>query len=104
MVWNQAAGGINLEIIGTWRAGIIENENHNLTEMEIDHLREQLINEKGRFGDRHCDLTVIGDINQVDRFTNALKTCFLNEEEITLWKNGHLFEDPWPKKIMKMSS
>ena len=104
LVWNQAAGGINLEIIGTWRAGIIENENHNLTEIEIDYLREQLINEKGRFGDRHCDLTVIGDINQVDRFTDALKTCFLNEEEITLWKNGHLFEDPWPKKIMKMSS
>lgn len=103
LLWNQAAGGINLEIIGSWRAGIVEDENHGISEMEITKLKEMLEKESGRFGDRHCDLTVIGDKNQVDRFTDALKACFLTEEEIKLWENGYNFEDPWPKNIVRMS-
>ncbi len=104
MLWNQAAGGINLEIIGSWRSGIIEDENHGLMEMEITQLKEMLKNETGRFGDRHCELTVIGDKSQVDQFTNALESCFLTEEEIEHWKKGDQFEDPWPKNIVKRES
>lgn len=102
LLWNQAAGSINLELIGSWRAGIVEDKDHGLTEMEIKILKERLAKESGRFGDRHCDLTVIGDKTQVDRFTNALKSCLLTEEEIKLWKNGYNFTDPWPKKILKI--
>ncbi|UTW60821.1 GTP-binding protein [bacterium SCSIO 12741] len=102
LLWNQAAGGINLEIIGSWRSGIVEDEDHGITEYEIEKLKEMLANETGRFGDRICDLTVIGDQTQVDRFTDALKTCFLTEEEIKLWENGHEFTDPWPKNIVKV--
>ena len=60
-------------------------------------LKERLSKESGRFGDRYCDLTVIGDVSQVDRFANALKSCFLNEREIELWESGCSFVDPWPK-------
>ena len=102
LLWNQAAGGISLELIGSWRSGILEDNNHGLSEMEIKLLVEKLEKEPGRFGDRHCDLTVIGDKTQVDSFTNSLKSCFLNDEEIQLWENGHEFEDPWPKNIVKM--
>ncbi|MEL6974288.1 MAG: GTP-binding protein [Bacteroidota bacterium] len=102
LLWNQAAGGISLEIIGSWRAGILEDEDNGLSEMEIKLLEEKLAKETGRFGDRHCDLTVIGDITQVDRFTNALNSCFLTDDEIELWKNGYDFEDPWPKNLVKM--
>ena len=102
MLWNQAAGGINLEIIGSWRSGIVDDENHGLTEMEITMLKEMLAKEEGRFGDRHCELTVIGDKSQVDRFTEALKSCFLSDKEIELWFDGYEFEDPWPKNIVKM--
>ena len=104
LLWNQAAGGISLEIIGSWRAGIVEDENHGITEMEISMLKEMLDKEQGRFGDRHCDLTVIGDQDGVDRFTEALTTCFLSEEEIELWRAGHTFEDPWPQKVARISS
>ncbi len=104
LLWNQAAGGINLEIIGSWRSGIVEDENHGLSEMEIKLLQEMIAKEPGRFGDRHCDLTVIGDETQVDRFTDALKSCFLTDEEIALWANGHEFIDPWPKKLVKIKS
>ncbi len=102
LLWNQAAGSISLEIIGSWQSGIVEDRNHGLTEMEIQLLEERLSKESGRFGDRHCDLTVIGDKTQVDPFTNALRSCFLTEEEIALWKNGHPFDDPWPKNLVKM--
>ena len=104
LLWNQAAGGISLEIIGSWRSGIVEHENHGLSEMEITLLKEMIAEKSGRFGDRHCDLTVIGDKNQVNKFTDKLKSCFLNDEEIELWENGHEFDDPWPKKIVRMSS
>ncbi|WP_299529238.1 GTP-binding protein [Ulvibacterium sp.] len=102
LLWNQAAGSISLEIIGSWISGIIEDEHNGLSEMEIKLLEERLSRESGRFGDRHCDLTVIGDKTQVDRFTNALKSCFLTNEEIELWKNGYEFNDPWPKNLVKM--
>lgn len=102
LLWNQAAGGINLEIIGSWRSGIIEDENHGLSEIEIKILEEQIDKEDRIFGDRHCDITVIGDQTQVDRFTNALKSCFLNDQEIELWKNDYKFDDPWPKNITRL--
>ena len=102
LLWNQAAGSISLEIIGSWRAGILEDEDNGLSEMELRLLEEKLAEETGRFGDRHCDLTVIGDATQVDRFTNALNSCFLTDEEIELWRNGYDFEDPWPKNLVKM--
>ena len=69
--------------------------------MEINFLKEKLRNESGPFGDRHCDLTVIGDIKQVDQFTDKLETCFLNEKEIKDWEDGCKFKDPWPKKIVR---
>lgn len=104
LLWNQAAGGISLEIIGSWRSGIIEDENHNLSAEEISILKEQLTEESGRFGDRNCELTVIGNKTQVDQFTNALKSCFLTDKEISLWTEGIEFEDPWPNNIIKINN
>ena len=65
-------------------------------------LREKIKDESGRFGDRHCDLTVIGDKGQIDQFTNKLKSCFLSEYEIKLWESGHKFKDPWPRNLIKI--
>lgn len=104
MLWNQAAGGISLEIIGSWRAGIVADEDHGISEMEIAQLKEMLAEEKGRFGDRNCDVTVIGDESRVDRFTEALKSCFLSDEEIELWRGGHAFQDPWPQNMARITN
>ena len=97
LLWNQAAVGINLDLVGFWRAGILEDEDSNLDEMEWESLREILAKEPGRFGDRHCHLTVIGDESQVDHFTEALMQCFLTEDEILRWQSGETFSDPWPE-------
>jgi G3E family GTPase len=104
LLWNQASGGINLELMGTWLAAIFENKNNGLLEEEMKLLEERLANETGRFGDRCCDLTVIGDKDQVNQFTEKLKSCFLTDNEIKKWKNGIEFKDPWPKKIVKLNN
>ena len=96
LLWNQAASGINLEVIGSWRAGILEDDDNGLDEMEIKGLEKMLAKEAGRFGDRRCHLTVIGDKTQVDWFTESLQRCFLTEHEIEHWKSGGTFSDPWP--------
>ena len=97
LLWNQAAAGISLELIGYWRAGILEDENNGLDEEEIAGLQKRMEGDCGRFGDRRCRLIVIGDKNQVDTFANALTSCFLTEAEIQHWKAGGEFPDPWPE-------
>ena len=104
LLWNQAASGINLEFIGTWRASVLDNKQNNLLPEEVIALKEIISNQKGRFGDRCCDLTVIGDKHHIDRFTEKLKSCFLTEQEIQQWRDGHIFNDPWPKKIVRLKS
>ncbi|MGB2128228.1 MAG: CobW family GTP-binding protein [Flavicella sp.] len=104
LLWNQAAGSINLELIGTWKAGIVESEDHGITQMEIDILQERLNAMEGRFGDRYCDLTVIGDVSQVEAFAEKLQSCFLTDEELLLWESDFEFEDPWPTNIVKMKN
>ncbi|MEM9587163.1 MAG: GTP-binding protein [Planctomycetota bacterium] len=100
LLWNQAAGGIALELIGYWRAGILDDPNNGLDEVELRGLRERLASETGRFGDRRCHLTVIGDKDQVDHFSESLRGCFLTDEEIDHWQSGGDFPDPWPAELV----
>ncbi|WAH62172.1 hypothetical protein LZ023_36265 (plasmid) [Pseudomonas silvicola] len=58
----------------------------------------------GRFGDRRCSLTVIGEPDEVKAFTVALKRCFLNEEELAWWQSGGEFADPWPQRVARVSA
>ena len=102
LLWNQAGGGINLELIGTWRSSVAEDKNNGLLDFEVKLLKEELKKEAGRFGDRRCDITIIGNRNQLDKFTEKLESCFLNDEEIEQYNNGYVFEDPWPKNIVKI--
>jgi len=102
MLWNQAGSGINLEIVGSWRAGIAEDIESGLTETEITELKKMIEKEPGRFGDRHCDLTIIGNKEHIDDFALAIESCFLSEAEVQRWRNGHDFDDPWPRTVKKV--
>ena len=90
-----------MELIGYWRAGILEDDNNGLDEEEIAGLKKRLEQESGRFGDRRCNLTIIGDDSQVDLFADSLMQCFLTEEEIEYWRSGGKFPDPWPENFVK---
>lgn len=103
LLWNQAAGSISLEFISYWKAGVLEHVDNKLTREERSVLREQVENATGRFGDRHCRLTVIGDADEIDDFLRALQHCFLTEDEIAGWQNGEIFPDPWPQKVSRLS-
>ncbi len=73
---------------------------HHYDEIEIKGLEEIVAKNSGRFGDRRCHLTVIGDKTQVDWFTESLQRCFLTENEIEHWKSGGTFPDPWPNNYV----
>lgn len=102
LLWNQAAAGISLELVGVWRAAVVEEAHVKFTPEEIEGLRKKLEDAPGRFGDRRCQLTVIGDATQVDYFVDALEACFLTEEEIERWRSGGTFDDPWPEDYAKI--
>ncbi len=102
LLWNQSAGSITLEFISYWKAGVLEHKVNSLTDEERCALQQQVENTPGRFGDRHCRLTVIGHVNEIDDFVLALERCFLTEQEITDWENGEVIEDPWPTRISRL--
>lgn len=97
LLWNQNAGSIGLEQIGTWRTAILEQDDNGLTQEEQRILQAKIEQHSGRFGDRRCRLIVIGDKAQLTTFTKALQRCFLTESEIQDWQQGIPFPDPWPK-------
>ncbi|QEM91002.1 cobalamin biosynthesis protein CobW [Kosakonia radicincitans] len=103
LLWNQAAGSITLEFISYWKAGVLEHADNKLTREERSALRQQVEKVSGRFGDRHCRLTVIGEASEIDDFLLALQLCFLTEDEITGWQNGATFPDPWPQKVSRLA-
>lgn len=103
LLWNQAAGSITLEFIRYWKAGALEHADNKLTREERSALRQQVEKASGRFGDRHCRLTIMGDADEIDDFILALQLCFLTEDEITGWQNGEIFPDPWPQKVSRLA-
>ncbi|QTF09070.1 GTP-binding protein [Brenneria izadpanahii] len=102
LLWNQAAGAIGLEFISYWKAGILNHQDNGLSQSERMILQQQLANQPGRFGDRCCRLTVIGQRRSLAYFVSALQTCFLTENEIAYWQRGGEFYDPWPKRVVKL--
>ncbi|EPY9770974.1 TPA: GTP-binding protein [Klebsiella variicola] len=104
LLWNQASGSINLEFISYWKAGILRHTDNHLTIQERQILQEEVENAPGRFGDRRCSLTVIGEKTQVSAFVAALRDCFLTGQEIAWWREGGTFPDPWPQRVSRISS
>ncbi|CAG9297633.1 CobW family GTP-binding protein [Celerinatantimonas diazotrophica] len=103
LLWNQAAGSISLELVSYWRSGILQDQQQHLSAEEKATLNTQIAAQAGRFGDRRCHLTVIGIAEQVAAFARSLQQCFLTEDEILAWQNGAAFDDPWPKRLVRLS-
>ena len=99
LLWNQTGGSVGLEIVNYWKISALEDESLNLSEAETESMRAKLTDAHPDFGDRRCQLTVIGDALDLDAFVEALETCFCTEAEIAAWKAGEDFADPWPKTV-----
>lgn len=99
LLWNQAAGGIDLELLAYWKAALVKDPLGKLHPEEKAELARQVTLAHPRFGDRLNELTVIGTMQESEVFVRELQDCFCTEEEICLWENGGTFEDPWPKEL-----
>ncbi|MEM6727680.1 MAG: GTP-binding protein [Pseudomonadota bacterium] len=102
LLWNQTGGSVGLEIMNYWKVSALEDESLNLTDWEKEGLREKLAGRHPLFGDRRCELTVIGQEAELDEFTRALHECFCTEDEIAAWQRGESFEDPWPTSVARI--
>lgn len=102
LLWNQAAGGIDLELLAYWKAAVVKDPLGKLVAEEKAMLREQLIGSHPVFGDRLNELTIIGTLRDRELFMLELAACLCTDEEITRWQNGGSFHDPWPKTLRKV--
>jgi G3E family GTPase len=102
LLWNQTGGSLALELTGYWRASILADPSANLTSEERNVLLEKLATAHPRFGDRHCELTVIGTASDRSTFIQGLRDCFCTESEIIQWEQGGLFHDPWPQQLRRV--
>ncbi|MEN3942252.1 GTP-binding protein [Prosthecobacter sp. SYSU 5D2] len=99
LLWNQAAGGIDLELLAYWKAALVKDPLGKLHPEEKAELARQVKLAHPRFGDRLNELTVIGTMQESEVFVRELQDCFCTEKEIHQWENGGTFEDPWPKEL-----
>jgi len=97
LLWNQAGGAMGLELLGTWRAAVL-NDSALLPE-ERQHLAQQLAGTHPVFGDRGCELTIIGTTKDREIFCRGLSECFCTDTEVLWWQQGKSFTDSWPKTI-----
>ncbi len=101
LLWNQAGGAMGLEFLSSWRAQILKTDLRLLTE-EKEFLRSQLASLHPVFGDRSCELTLIGHARDLEVFRKELLSCFCTEQEIEHWQQGGTFPDPWPANLTVM--
>ncbi|MEL6532660.1 MAG: GTP-binding protein [Pseudomonadota bacterium] len=104
LLWTQTAGSVGLEIVNYWKISALEDDSLNLAEWEKEAMRAKLSEAHPLFGDRRCQLTVIGDEFGLDAFVADLEGCFCTDAEIATWQNGEDFPDPWPKTVATLST
>jgi G3E family GTPase len=102
LLWNQAAGSIEMELMAYWKAALVTNPDGKLVPEEIAMLRDMLQGTHPEFGDRACELTVIGTAHDRAIFVQDLQACFCTADEITAWQRGETFDDPWPKTLLRV--
>ncbi len=101
-VWNQAGSYFGLEWVATWKAGVLTDPNARLYAEEKRALAARLATMHPVFGDRLCELTVIGAARDRTIFVEELQACFCTADEIDAWRRGEPFPDPWPTSLRRI--
>lgn len=102
LLWNQCGGMVEMELTAYWKASLVKNPDQRLFPEEIAALRQMLEGAHPVFGDRACELTIIGTAADRAIFADTLKQCFCTEEEIAAWQRGDTFPDPWPRTLRQV--
>lgn len=104
LLWNQAAGGVELGFFGYWKAGILQHSDGHLLPEEIDGLRAKVDAADPIFGDRRTSITLLGEEADSRAFLARLESCLCTEAEVQAWQRGERFEDPWPSNAVVVGS
>ncbi|MCA1964220.1 MAG: GTP-binding protein, partial [Prosthecobacter sp.] len=99
LLWNQAAAGIDLELLAYWKAAVVKDPLGKLLPEEKAELGRQLEAAHPVFGDRLNELTIIGTLHDREIFMRELEACLCTPEEVARWQAGATFDDPWPKQL-----
>lgn len=102
LLWNQAAGGIDLELLAYWKAALVKDPLGKLLPEEKESLALQLHDAHPVFGDRLNELTLIGTQSAREPFYHQLQACLCTPEEVARWHSGGTFPDPWPKTFRQI--
>ena len=101
-LFNQAGSYFALEWVATWKAGALADPDARLLPEERQALAARLATTDPVFGDRHCELTVIGSASDRSIFFRELQRCLCTVAEVAEWKRGVVFDDPWPRTVRKV--
>jgi G3E family GTPase len=101
LLWNQAGSYFGLEWVATWKAGVLIDPDARLFPEVRAALTERLAKAHPVFGDRHCELTVIGASRDRATFLRELQQCLCTDDEVVAWQSGTTFHDPWPKTLRR---
>ncbi|MGE7773452.1 GTP-binding protein [Chitinophaga sp. NPDC101104] len=90
--WSQAGRSLMADRAGVWWCAIPEKH------WELDPASEQIIRERWHplFADRYNEIVIIGQDIDPHAISVLLDGCLCNNEEITGWKLGRPFNDPFP--------
>jgi G3E family GTPase len=101
-VFNQSGSQFGLEWVATWRATILESQSEKLMPEEVAYLHTFVDAGDPLFGDRKCELTVIGTRQDRTVFLRELEACLCTPAEVAAWQAGLPFADPWPKTVARV--
>jgi len=96
LTWQQTGGQVLLGMAGYWKAALLHDP-HLLAE-ERDALSRSLTHPV--WGDRHCEIVLIGTMEAVRTMERHLHTAWLTLPETQAWQHGASFPDPWPTMTM----
>jgi G3E family GTPase len=90
--WSQAGGSLRAEKAGYWWCAIPRKE------WQMDTETYELITSRwdSRFADRYNELVIIGQELDTHDIIIDLDSCLCTESEIKMFRDGHLFKDPFP--------
>lgn len=90
--WSQAGGSLRAEKAGYWWCAIPRKQ------WQMDPETEALVSSRwdNRFADRYNELVIIGQELSAHDIIIDLDSCLCTEAEISDFRAGHLFKDPFP--------
>ena len=102
LVWSQAGSWVGLEWAATWMAGVLADPESRLKPEERSGLAAKLAALHPLFGDRCCEVTILGVDPDRSAFLESLHDCLCTAQEVEAWRHGATFEDPWPQSVRRV--